>query len=93
MKVLAFSPPLWKRGGWGRFYYKNNALNINGLLFCKIPLNPPFSKGEVKRRILSQSLKPAPQKTVTIDNMFVKSTNRKNNENHNWFYPRYHPNS
>jgi len=47
-----------EKRGWGRFYYKNNSFNINGLLIYKIPLYPPFPKGEVKKRILSQSLKP-----------------------------------
>jgi len=23
VKELPLRPPLWKRGGWGRFYYKN----------------------------------------------------------------------
>jgi len=55
VKVLSLSP-LFGKEGLGEILLKNNSFNINGLLFCKIPLNPPFSKGEVKRRILSQSL-------------------------------------
>jgi len=56
VKVLGFSSPLWKRGVGGDFIIKTFHCNINELLFCKIPLNPPFPKGEAKSRILSQSL-------------------------------------
>jgi len=55
VKVLAFSPPLFGKEGGG-FYDKNKAFNINALSFYKIPLYPPFSKGEVIKRILSQPL-------------------------------------
>jgi len=53
---IGFLLPSLEKRGWGRFYYKNNSFSINELLFCKIPLNPPFPKGEAKSRILSQSL-------------------------------------
>jgi len=58
VKVLGFSSPLWKRGAGGDFITEIFYCNINELLFCKIPLNPPFPKGEAKSRILSQSLQP-----------------------------------
>jgi len=45
-----------EKRGWGRFYYKNKAFIINDFVFYEIPLYPPFPKGEVKSRILSQSL-------------------------------------
>jgi len=45
-----------EKRGWGRFYYKNKSFNISALLFYKIPLYPPFPKGEVKKEILSQPL-------------------------------------
>jgi len=44
-----------EKRGWGRFY-KNKMLNFNMLCFYKILLYPPFSKGEVKGRMLSQTL-------------------------------------
>jgi len=72
VKVLAFSPPLWKRGGGGRFYYKNKTFNINVLCFYKIPLYPPFPKREVKNGILSQPLKHcAPNNLISLLNGIV----------------------
>jgi len=58
VKVLAFRSPLWKRGVGGDFIKKIKPLLSMTLFFIKspsIPLYPPFPKGEVKSRILSQS--------------------------------------
>jgi len=60
-----------EKRGWGRFYYKNKSFNISVLLIYKIPLYPPFSKGEVKKRILSQSLKPHFQDVEVISCIFL----------------------
>jgi len=59
VKVLGFSPLFGKEGLGGDFITKTFYCNIIELFFCKIPLNPPFPKGEAKRRILSQSRQPA----------------------------------
>jgi len=56
VKVLAFSSPLWKRGVGGDFITKTIHLISMGYWIVKSPSTPPFPKGEVKKRILSQSL-------------------------------------
>ena len=43
----------------GKICYKNKAFDTSMFHFYKIPLNPPFPKGEVKDRTLLQSPKPA----------------------------------
>jgi len=45
MKVLAFSPPLWKRGVGGDFIIKIMRLISMGYCFVKSPSIPLFQRG------------------------------------------------
>jgi len=55
-KVLGLAPLFGKEGLGEILLQITFHGNINELLFCKIPLNPPFPKGEARSRILSPSL-------------------------------------
>jgi len=56
VKVLSFSAPLWKRGAGGDFIIK--IIHLISMSYCivKIPLNPPFSKGEIKDNTFTASI-------------------------------------
>ena len=64
--------PLFSKEGLGEIWsIKKLLLNINNLWLNKIPLDPPFTKGEAKAIILSQ-----PQYAPTV--FFIVSTPIRN---------------